>query len=127
MKSRLTSDRLADFHKPDGSDKIQVVKREGHTMAVIRPSDPERAIRRAHEIKNMPVFTPEQLAAQDAAFQGMLGEQEYQFVGVQGFDPKNPTASPLLDPDTMEIIGEGQTGDSLISYEAIKAGIRRSN
>lgn len=93
--------------------------KDGAVLAVIRPADPGKAIKRSYEL----------LAERDAGritevelelrFGAMLHEQTYTFEGIAAADGKT-----LLDHNYTPI--EGGTlnpGDSFVPYEALKMSV----
>lgn len=61
---------------------VASAEQRGEKIGVLRPLDPQRAVRRAQELVQESRDCSAQ--QQDAAFQTMLREQPYQFVGVLG-------------------------------------------
>jgi len=79
--------------------------KNGHVMAVIRPSDPKRAIAAAYKCTNQ--------AEMNAVLQDP--EQEYTFAGIASKDGAN-----LLDANTGEVIDALQPGDSFVRFDQIE-------
>jgi hypothetical protein len=84
-----------------------VMKVDGSIMAVLRPTTPEAAEQAVAKA----------LSAEDeAAFQDIIVAQEKMlFVGLASADGR------VLDPQTLEVVGTLQPGDSFVSYEHIRA------
>lgn len=92
---------------------MKVLKKDGVEMAVMRPKDPELAIKMAKEAVGLPFKEGQK------AMNAILEAQPYTFVGLAADTGKMPT--PLLDPDDHEkIVGHVQPGDSMVSWPQIK-------
>lgn len=79
----------------------KLVKRDGKVLAVIRPSDPERAIAKARACRG------------EQSFNEMLNdpEQTYTFIGLAA--KKNQR---IIDPQTGEVIDRLKPGDSFVFH-----------
>jgi hypothetical protein len=82
--------------------KAEHVIKNGRRVAVLRPLDGARAIARAQEVAGDP-----------QAFENMLSEQPYQYVGMLG---RFKNGGVLVNEDG-EILGELVTGDSFVDAE----------
>jgi len=80
----------------------KLVKRGGKVLAVIRPSDPQRAIAKARACRDQ-----QELNA-------MLGdpEQTYTFIGLAAKKDQR-----IIDPHTGKVIDRMQPGDSFVPHE----------
>ena len=82
------------------------MRRDGRVMAVIRPSDPKRAIAAAFQCTSQ------------ADMNNILKdpEQIYTFAGIA-----SKHTEELLDPTTGDVVGKLEPGDSFVPWEQIKA------
>lgn len=99
--------------KPAGPDLSRCIRREGKLLAILRPSDPERALRRARgKVK---------------AVRGKPGlsallcdpKQAYTFIGLPTTD------GHIVDPLTGENLGRTHAGDSFVDYELLETAIKK--
>lgn len=93
------------------STKKLIVKK-GKVMAVIRPSDPQRALDKAKAIIGMPYEQGQK--AMDEILQDP--EQTYTFMGLA-----MKKHGKIVDPETGAVVGKTQAGDSFVAYEQIQA------
>lgn len=86
------------------SNPLALVKKDGHTMAVIRPEDPERALRRSKE-----ALTKDGAAG----FNAVLSEQTYTWIGLLRKDGKIVNLK-------RKVVDKIQPGDSLVSFKELR-------
>jgi len=85
-----------------GKTRHAIVKADGLSLVVARPASPEKALKRIDEIHALPK------EEQNAAFEAMLDEQPYTFVGYY------TGTEHVVDKDGFRI-GSIRPGDSFIS------------
>jgi len=86
-------------------DESKLLKRDGDVLAVLRPSDPQRALEKARLAKTQ----------EDMDKVLLDPTQTYTFVGLASLDAK------ILDPATGENLGDLRPGDSFVPFEHVKA------
>jgi hypothetical protein len=91
-------------------DKKKLIVRNGKVMAVIRPSDPQRALDKARAIIGMPYEQGQK--AMDEILQDPT--QTYTFMGLA-----MKKHGKIVDPQTGAVVGKTQPGDSFVAYEQI--------
>jgi hypothetical protein len=79
---------------------------DGLVMAVLRPADPERAIRRAKELASK--------VSSRSEFDALLAEQPHTYRGIAGVDRK------VYDEDGA-VLEDMRPGDSYAPYEEVRA------
>ena len=85
--------------------EVKVMMKGDRKVAVVRPADPKKAMDRAKAL----------VGTTDAvAFQAMLGEQDYRYVGLA-----SECGRYVLD-DAGQILGDVKPGDSFVDYEALQ-------
>lgn len=90
----------------------KLIVKNGKVMAVIRPSDPQRALDKAKAIVGMPYEQGQK--AMDAILQDT--SQTYTFLGLA-----MKKHGKIVDPETGAVVGRTQAGDSFVPYEQIQA------
>lgn len=86
-------------------------------MAILRPQDPKLAIRLARKAKT----------SED--FQAILESQEYTYQGAAARladDPNVKHGIAIVDPSTMQKIGDSQPGDSFVGLQELLANFAAS-
>lgn len=93
-------------------NRKKILVKDGKVLAVIRPSDPLRALTQAKAL----IGTSYDEAKKP--FDEILSdpEQTYTFVGLA---TKNH--GRIVDPSTGDVVGKVQAGDSLVPYEQLLA------
>lgn len=86
--------------------KGKFVYRDGHRLAVVRPSDPDKALRDARALLGA------RGAEAGAAFEALLWAQPFRYVGLAG------TKQELLDTAGI-VVGKLEPGDSFVPFELL--------
>lgn len=92
----------------------------GTAMAVLRPADPELALKLTVEWSDRVVREKLSPAASQEAFDAILRAQEYTYVGAV-----RAGGSDLVDPETGEPCGVILPGDSLVPYESLTKMVKK--
>jgi hypothetical protein len=90
----------------------KLLVKDGKVLAVIRPSDPQRALDKARALVGMSYADGQK--AMDEILQDPA--QTYTFIGLA-----MKKHGKIADPETGAVIGKTQAGDSFVSYEQILA------
>jgi len=93
-------------------DKKKLLVKDGKVLAVIRPSDPQRALNKAKALLGMNYRDGQK--AMDEILQDPA--QTYTFIGLA-----MKKHGKIVDPETGAVIGKAQAGDSFVPYEQILA------
>jgi hypothetical protein len=88
---------------------VKALKKDGMTMAIVRPEDPKKAMEIAKEMLGKKVSNEEFSVA-------FFTAQTYTFVGLLGDDRKS-----IIHPKTGMRIEAVRLGDSIVGYESLKA------
>lgn len=90
----------------------KLIVKNGKVMAVIRPSDLQRALAKAKALIGLPYADGQK--AMDEILQDP--EQTYTFIGLA-----MKKHGKIVDPETGAVVGKTLAGDSFVSYEQILA------
>lgn len=104
-----SQDAAKRAHAASGAKYVLIDRGDG-PLAIVRPKDPRLAIRLALQ------------ATTDEDFQAILESQEYTYQGAAArlaSDPKFKHGVAIVDPSTMEKIGEARPGDSYVGLQEV--------
>lgn len=88
---------------------MRLITDNGHYLLVIRPDDPDLAVREAKRLADMPHAT-------QADFDRLMKSQPYTVVGYLGTDRQ-------IYSDTGAVIGRVQIGDSIVRGPLVTGGV----
>lgn len=106
-----SQDAAKRAHAASGAKYVLIDRGDG-PLAIVRPKDPRLAIRLALQAKT------------DEDFQAILESQEYTYQGAAArlaSDPKFKHGVAIVDPSTMEKIGDARPGDSYVGLQEVLA------
>ena len=98
-------------------NRKKLLVKDGEVMAVIRPSNPQRALDKAMALVGTPYAEGQK--AMDAILQDP--EQTYTFIGLA-----TKEGEKIVDPVTGIVVSKMQPGDSFVSYSELNASRQTS-
>jgi hypothetical protein len=120
-ESRRRQKRFRREHRHHAAPADVLMTRNGKRMAIIRPLDPDLALRLVNEIPN---GTPHEEA--EKRFNAVLDAQPYKFIGMATKPQPGDLGPPyILHPQTGKRIDRVQPGDSFVDYDAMQQHAER--